>query len=182
MSQGNFFVNFDYDYICSFNCIINILWKCRTICSPMNLMMMMILKLRILMLMFLWFVNDDVDSVGNDDVDVSQGNQRGSNQINDDPIEYYEYGVDTDLFMSSGSVLWIYSIRSVFLKLGWIGKRWIHSHFLYQRIFFCFVIYLCSSSINFSVYQHFIWLKTYYKALCWIFAKFLYLYICKFMT
>ena len=38
------------------------------------------------MLMFLWFVNDDIDSVGNDDVDVSQRNQRGSNQINDDPI------------------------------------------------------------------------------------------------
>ena len=68
------------------------------------------------MLMFLRFVNVNVDSVGNDDVDVTQGNQRGSN--NDDPIEYYEYNVDTDLFMSSGRVLWIYSIRSVFLKLG----------------------------------------------------------------
>ena len=64
------------------------------------------------------FVNDDVDSDGNDDVDVSQGNRRGSNQINGDAIEYYENGVDTDLFMSSGRVIWIYSIRSLFLKLG----------------------------------------------------------------
>ena len=88
--------------------------------------------------MFLWFVNDDVDSVGNDDVDVWQGNQRGSNQINDDPIEYYEYGVDTDLFMSGGSVLWMHSIRSVFLKLGWIGKRWINSHFLISMHMFLF--------------------------------------------
>ena len=38
------------------------------------------------------FVNDDVDSDGND-VDVSPGIQRDSNQINDDPIEYYKYGV-----------------------------------------------------------------------------------------
>ena len=29
------------------------------------------------------FVNDDVDSDGNDDVDVSQGSRRDSNQIDD---------------------------------------------------------------------------------------------------